>query len=183
VKLKQEARVLKRKAVSSLTVATTAFNSPHDDGRVTQVLLSLQHAFEMLLKAALVQHNVPVFDRKLGRSIGFEKCLGLAAAHAQIRLSDADAGTLRAIDAMRDDEQHWFNEVSEQLCSSTTSSHRSQNCSSPVAGRDMMLALASGPCSPWRRTSAPRHKSPRRTWTAWNAGSRLGALVPRSSRA
>ncbi|NHT16138.1 hypothetical protein G6556_00290 [Cellulomonas sp. IC4_254] len=115
MKLKQEARVLKIKALSSLTVATTAFNSPHDEGRVTQVLLSLQHAFEMLLKAALVQHNVPVFDRKLGRSIGFEKCLGLAAADTRIKLSNNDAGTLRAIDAMRDDEQHWFNEVSEQL--------------------------------------------------------------------
>ena len=28
---------------------------------------------------------------------------------------EADAGTLRTIDAVRDDEQHWFNEVSEQL--------------------------------------------------------------------
>ena len=32
-----------------------------------------------------------------------------------IKLGESDAGTLRAIDAMRDDEQHWFNEVPEQL--------------------------------------------------------------------
>ncbi|HUA31682.1 MAG TPA: hypothetical protein VMC03_22580 [Streptosporangiaceae bacterium] len=32
-----------------------------------------------------------------------------------IGLSEADAGTLRAIDAMRDDEQHWFSEVPEQI--------------------------------------------------------------------
>lgn len=31
------------------------------------------------------------------------------------KLSETDAGTLRAIDAMRDDEQHWFNQVSEQI--------------------------------------------------------------------
>ncbi len=43
MKLKQEARVLRKKALSSLTIATTAFNSPVEDGRVTQVLLSLQH--------------------------------------------------------------------------------------------------------------------------------------------
>ncbi len=54
VKLRNEARVLKRKAISSMRAAMAAFNSPHDDGRVTAVLLHLQHAFEMLMKAALV---------------------------------------------------------------------------------------------------------------------------------
>jgi hypothetical protein len=115
MKLKQESRVLKRKALASLTCAIEAFNSPHGEGRVTKVLLHLQHAFEMLLKAALVQSGTKVFDRVTGRSIGFEKCVGLACASATIKLAEADAGTLRAIDAMRDDEQHWFNEVSEQL--------------------------------------------------------------------
>ncbi|SDN05575.1 DUF3644 domain-containing protein [Allokutzneria albata] len=115
MKLKQESRVLKRKALASLTSAVEAFNSPHGDGRETKVLLHLQHAFEMLLKAALVQGRTKVFDRVTGRSIGFEKCVGLACASATIKLNDADAGTLRAIDAMRDEEQHWFNTVPEQL--------------------------------------------------------------------
>jgi hypothetical protein len=113
--VKREAQVLHDKAISSITVATTAFNSPSDIGRVTQVLLSLQHSFEMLLKAALVQHRVKVFDKRTGRSNGFATCLGQAQGHAVIKISGDDAGTLRAIDAMRDDEQHWFNEVSEQL--------------------------------------------------------------------
>ena len=113
--VKRDAQVLHDKAVASLTIATTAFNSPVETGRVTQVLLSLQHAFEMLLKAALVQHKVKVFNQATGRSDGFETCLGKAIGHAVIKLSDDDAGTLRAIDAMRDDEQHWFNDVSEQL--------------------------------------------------------------------
>jgi hypothetical protein len=43
------------------------------------VILQLQHAFEMLLKAALVEKNVPVFDRRLGRSVGFEKCVAISA--------------------------------------------------------------------------------------------------------
>lgn len=116
MKLKQESRVLKGKAVDSLTCAVEAFNSPHNTGRVTRVLLHLQHAFEMLLKAALVQAGEKnVFDRETGRSIGFEKCVRLAAGNDTIKLEDTDAGTLRAIDAMRDDEQHWFNVVSEQL--------------------------------------------------------------------
>lgn len=107
--------MLKRKALASLTWAVEAFNSPHDEGRTTRVLLHLQHSFEMLIKAALVQAGERVFDRQTGRSIGFNKCLGLASANTAIKLSDTDVGTLRAIDAMRDDEQHWFNQVPEQL--------------------------------------------------------------------
>jgi len=115
MKLRQQARVRKRKALTSFITAAEAFNSPRDDGRVTKVLLHLQHAFEMLLKAALVQAGKPVFDEATGRSVGFERCIGLAMSDDTIKLSETDAGTLRAIDAMRDDEQHWFNEVSEQI--------------------------------------------------------------------
>jgi hypothetical protein len=115
MKLKQTSRVLKNKAVASLTSAVEAFNAPRDQGRTTRVLLHLQHAFEMLLKAALVQYGNAVFDPKDGRSIGFERCLGLGQASDTIKLSETDAGTLRAIDALRDDEQHWFNHVPEQL--------------------------------------------------------------------
>jgi len=115
MKLKQEARVLRNKALASLTVATSAFNSPVNEGRVTQVLLALQHAFEMLLKAALVQNKVSVFDRRSGRSVGFDKCVNLAQGNPVVALTDDEAATLRVIDAMRDDEQHWFNEVSEQV--------------------------------------------------------------------
>jgi hypothetical protein len=116
MKLKQESRVLKGKALASLTCAVEAFNSPHDTGRATRILLHLQHAFEMLLKAALVQTGEKkVFDRETGRSIGFEKCVRLAEGNATIKLEETDAGTLRAIDAMRDDEQHWFNIVPEQI--------------------------------------------------------------------
>ncbi|SFO87796.1 DUF3644 domain-containing protein [Amycolatopsis rubida] len=115
MKLKQDVRVLRGKALASLTSAVEAFNSPHDLGRISRVLLQLQHAFEMLLKAALVHGGTKVFDPSTGRSIGFDKCVRLAAGDPHLKLSDADAGTLRAIDAMRDDEQHWFNHVSEQL--------------------------------------------------------------------
>jgi hypothetical protein len=113
VKLRKEARVLKAKAVASLRRATASFNSYEDDGRITSILLHIQHAFEMLLKAALVQTRVQVFDRKLGRAIGFEKCVNLG--HEHLGLREEEAGTLRAIDALRDDEQHWHNYLSEGL--------------------------------------------------------------------
>ena len=69
----------------------------------------------MLLKAALNQKRVNVFDKETGRSIGFEAVIRQAAQTAGIKLTDDEAGTLRAIDALRDDEQHWYNEVDEAL--------------------------------------------------------------------
>jgi hypothetical protein len=62
MKLKRDARTLKLKALCSLRRAVTVFNGCDDDGRVTTVLLHLQHASEMLLKAVLVQSGVQVMD-------------------------------------------------------------------------------------------------------------------------
>lgn len=105
--------LLKDKAISSLRRATAAFNGVDDDGRQTAVLLHLQHSFEMLLKAALLEARGEVFDRRTGRSIGFEKCLNLSTEH--LGLSDANLGVMRAIDALRDDEQHYLASISEDL--------------------------------------------------------------------
>lgn len=113
MKLVRDARTLKAKAIGSLRTAMTAFNSYDDEGRVTMVLMHLQHACEMLLKAVLVQKKAPVFDKGTGRSIGFEKCLGLCqASHG---LTNDEAGIMRAIDALRDAAQHWFVFVSEDI--------------------------------------------------------------------
>lgn len=105
MKLRREARTLKRKAMCSLRRGLTAFNSYDEDGRITTILLHLQHACEMLLKAALIQTRVGVFD-KTGRSYGFEKCVNLAKIHCG--LTDGEAGIMRAIDSLRDAEQHWI---------------------------------------------------------------------------
>ncbi len=113
MKLRREARTLKSKALCSLRRAVTAFNSCEDDGRVTCVLLHLQHAAEMLLQAILVQRRVEVFDSQKQISIGFEKCINLATQYA--KLTSQEAGLLRAIDALRDAEQHWMIVVPEDL--------------------------------------------------------------------
>ncbi len=44
-----------------------------------------------------------------------EKCVNLASQVHTCRLSQSDAGTLRAIDSLRDAEQHWFVVVEEEL--------------------------------------------------------------------
>lgn len=113
MKLLRDARTLRAKAISSLRIAMMTFNSYHDDGRITTVLLHLQHASEMLLKAVLVQAKAKVFDKDSGQSLGFEKCLRLCqSSHG---LSAEQAGIMRAIDSLRDAAQHWFIFVSEDL--------------------------------------------------------------------
>lgn len=113
MRLRRQTRILKDKAVASLKRATAAFNSLEEEGRQSQVLRDLQHAFEMLLKAGLSERKVPVFDKRTGQSIGFEKSVNLSREH--LGLTEEGAGTLRAIDQLRDDDQHWFNDVSEGL--------------------------------------------------------------------
>ncbi len=111
MKLRREAGALKVKAIGSLRRAVRAFNDYDEEGRSSTVLLHFQHAFEMLLKAGLVQKGQRVFDPRDGRAIGFEKCVNLSREHLSV--SDEEAGTLRALDALRDDEQHWMTSVSE----------------------------------------------------------------------
>ena len=113
MKLVRDARTLKAKSISSLKTAMSAFNGFDDDGRVTLVLMNLQHATEMLLKAVLVQKKMRVFDKATGKSIGFERCVRLCqASHG---LTEPEAGIMRAIDALRDAAQHWFVFVAEDL--------------------------------------------------------------------
>jgi len=115
--MRRVSRALKSKAISSLKRGAGAFNGMDDDGRQTAVLLHLQHAHEMLLKAALRERGIDVFERSprrsVGRSIGYEKCVRLAREH--LGLSEDQQGTLRAIASMRDDEQHWIADLSEGL--------------------------------------------------------------------
>ncbi|MFP9138678.1 hypothetical protein ACLI1C_15980 [Devosia sp. XGJD_8] len=112
MKLQRDAKVLKSHAISSLRLAMEAFNSYSEEGRIVCVLLHLQHACEMLLKAALCQNRIRVFDKSTGRSIGFEKCLSLCTA---LKLSPVDAGVMRSVDALRDSAQHWYVAISEEL--------------------------------------------------------------------
>ena len=101
------------KSLASLRRAIGAFNGMDDDGRQAAILLHLQHAAEMLLKAGLSEKRIKVFDSRSGRSIGFERCLALASEHLSV--SGDQIGTLRTVDALRDDEQHWLGQVSEEL--------------------------------------------------------------------
>lgn len=113
MKLLREVKTMKGKALSSLRRGLTAFNGFDDDGRTTSVLLHLQHACEMLIKAALVQKRVTIFDKKSATSLSLGKCLALAQTHCG--LTAEETGAIRAVDSLRDAEQHWFVVVAEPL--------------------------------------------------------------------
>jgi hypothetical protein len=111
--MRRVSQQLQKKAISSLKRSITAFNSTEDEGRQTAVLLQLQHSAEMMLKAALTNKQVAVFDKRSGRSLGFEACLNLSSEY--LRLDDSDIGVLRTIASLRDDEQHWLGALTEEL--------------------------------------------------------------------
>jgi len=71
----------------------------------------LQHASEMLIKALLVQKGHDVFDKEKGTSIGIEKALNVAQSQGWMKAPQA--GPIRAVDAMRDQAQHWMIVVPE----------------------------------------------------------------------
>ncbi|BCP55616.1 hypothetical protein K32_42330 [Kaistia sp. 32K] len=67
----------------------------------------------MLLKGVLVQNREKVFEPKSGKSIGF-----LSALHVcrqKFGLTDAEAGTFRMINSLRDVEQHWIGFIEEDV--------------------------------------------------------------------
>lgn len=109
-------RVLRSKAVASLRTGVSAFNGLDDDGRTTTVLLSLQHAFEMLLKTILeAEKDKGVFDKRSQKSISLDKAINRCQQVDGVKLTDEEAGVIRHLDAMRDAEQHWHLVVDEGL--------------------------------------------------------------------
>lgn len=106
MKLKRDAKTLKAKAIASLKRALEAFNNHDEDGRPETILLLLQHSSEMLTKALLIQKGQDVFDKEKGTSIGIERAINIAQSKGW--LNAAQAGAIRAIDAMRDQAQHWM---------------------------------------------------------------------------
>ena len=79
----------------------------------TKTLLHLQHACEMLLKACLVQRQVKHRDPQKGHSVGFKKCS--TPPESTVEFNETQAGVFRAVDSLRDGEQHWLIMVPEDV--------------------------------------------------------------------
>ena len=113
--MKKMARMYLDKAVSSLLIAIEHFNRPWDRGRIDSTLIFLDHAFEMLLKAAILVRNGRIQEPRAKETIGFAKCVRIAVSDDSVRfLSNEQALTLQVINCLRDAAQHDVLDISEQ---------------------------------------------------------------------
>jgi hypothetical protein len=113
--LKREVRLLHRKSLDSLVLAVEHFNRPSDTGRVEAVLILLDHAFELLLKAAILHRGGRIREPRAQETIGFDKCVRKCLSESAVRFLDTEqALTLQIINSLRDAAQHYLLELSEQ---------------------------------------------------------------------
>jgi hypothetical protein len=113
--MKREAKHLVTRAVNSLVLAIEHFNRPHDRGRQETVLILADHAFEMLLKSAILLKGGKIRKRKADNTLGFEGCINACLLDPKVRfLKNEEADTLRILNNLRDGAQHHFILLSEQ---------------------------------------------------------------------
>ncbi|MGI8854134.1 MAG: DUF3644 domain-containing protein [Thermomicrobiales bacterium] len=114
VRLKRESKELKKRAVSGVILAIEFFNRPSEHGRADAVLMFLHYAFEMLLKAAIMQERGTIHDKDSANSYPFRKCLGISKSDILI-ISDTESRFLGALSDLRDCSMHHYQILSEDL--------------------------------------------------------------------
>lgn len=113
--MKRESRLLFAKAVDSLVLSIEHFNRPWDRGRVDAVLILLDHAFEMLLKAAILHRGGAIRKPHEKQTIGFDECLRKALSDGAVQfLKQEQVLQLQALNTLRDAAQHHLVDLSEQ---------------------------------------------------------------------
>ena len=113
--MKRETKSLLKKAVDALVLSIEHFNRPWDRGRIDVVLILLDHAFEMLLKAAIVHRGGSIKKPQEDRTISFKECLRKALSNAEIQfLKKEQVLQLQMLNRLRDATQHHLVALSEQ---------------------------------------------------------------------
>jgi hypothetical protein len=112
--MRKEARLLRVKATESLVLSIELFNRPNDSGRVHAVLILLDHALEMLFKAAIVHRGGRIREPRSKQTIGFDACVRRGLSDASIKfLGENQALTAQMINSLRDAAQHHLLYISE----------------------------------------------------------------------
>jgi hypothetical protein len=113
--MKREVRQLLDKGIDVLVLAVEHFNRPSDRGRTQAVLIFIDHAFEMLLKAGILHRGGRIRERRAKQTLGFDACVRKALTDGTIKfLSNEQALTVQAINGLRDAAQHHVLYVPEQ---------------------------------------------------------------------
>jgi hypothetical protein len=111
--MKKETRMLLGKGVNSLGLSIEHFNALDERGRLEAVLIFLDHGFEMLLKACLLQRGDSIREPGEKQTIGFDACVRKGLTGTARFLSDDQALALQTINGLRDAAQHHLIDVSE----------------------------------------------------------------------
>jgi hypothetical protein len=116
--MRKECKTLHLKAVDSMVLAVDHFNRAWDRGRTEAVLILLDRAFELLLKAIIVHRagGKAIRDRqKEGMTIGFDVCLRKCLSDSNLKcLNEDDVIALQSLNTLRDAAQHYTVELSEE---------------------------------------------------------------------
>lgn len=95
------------------------FNRPHDTGRLSSVLIHLNHSVEMLMKSILLEHDHDVREGE-GETIDMGKCINIL--HSGTRedsslnlLSEDEKTTLEELAGHRNEAIHGNSVIGEQL--------------------------------------------------------------------
>jgi hypothetical protein len=114
--MKREAKHLLNKATNSLLLSVDHFNCLWDIGRSDTILILLDHSFEMLLKASLVERGAKIRGRGDANTIGFDHCVRKGLTDGSVKFLDEDQVlTLQMINNYRDAAQHYLLDVTEEL--------------------------------------------------------------------
>lgn len=113
--VRKEAKLLLARAMDSLTLSIDHFNRPWDCGRTEAVLILLDHAFELLLKAAIVHRGGRIRKPQGKYTIGFEESVRKCLTDGSVKcLNEDQVFLLQTINSLRDAAQHHLVDVSER---------------------------------------------------------------------
>jgi len=113
--MRKEAKHLYQKAIDSLTLSIELFNRPSDRGRVHSVLIFMDHAFEMLLKASILERRESIFQDNKAETIGMSACIRRCLSDVKTKiLVEEQVLVLQSLNSLRDAAQHYTLNVSEQ---------------------------------------------------------------------
>lgn len=113
--MKKKAEVLLSKSIDSLILSIEHFNRPWDCGRKEVVLILLDRAYELLLKAAIVHKGGRIREPRAKETFGFDRCVRKCVSDVQVKcLSGDQALTVQIINSLRDAAQHYMLDISEQ---------------------------------------------------------------------
>lgn len=114
--MRKEAKTLYAKAADSLVLAVDHFNRVWGCGPTEAVLIMLDRAFELLLKAIIVHRGGKIRAADSNLTIGFDPCLRKCVSEEPLKcLSEDEALTLQNLNSLRDAAQHYFTELTEDL--------------------------------------------------------------------